>query len=124
MEVREYFKVAANQLRLASEEKKRELAQLRTQLDDNKRNAQQKEEEVKARIHAKESDMAKAQDQQDEPEKDRATKLREVVQLQNIVSATHDEAVRGNDEILKKIQKIEGEVLELENQARDLESKT
>jgi chromosome segregation ATPase len=117
-----YFKTAAGAIRNAAMVKRTEIDELRRSIDDKHRETNQLIDQLKTQIREKQADMARTQDQQQEPDKDRATKLREIMELQGVITDKTHEAGAYRDQVSSAIHSLESQVQSYEQQARQLEA--
>lgn len=117
------LKQAAVDLRRAVEVIRQEAEQLRREIDQKRREVDAQLNELRDQIRLKERDMGSRQENQLEPFKDRALKLREVTDMQQEISNKEHQFTRERDEVLAKIHEKEQEVIDLENQAKTYESR-
>src|SRR4051794_9132607 len=87
----DYFKMAAANLRHAVQARRDEISNLRKLVDSKDSETRQNISQTETTIRAMEADMARQQNEQNEPDKDRATKLKDVMNLHgNIADHQHN----------------------------------
>lgn len=119
-----YFKTAASHIRRGIEAKYSEIAELRHSLENKQSETNKHIQDTKQTIAKVHTDIARAQEQQNDPNSDRADKLKYVSKLMDSAKTTENDTRKEREQINAKIKAIEADLINLEQQAKSLESKS
>jgi hypothetical protein len=118
-----FFKDAANLLRRGIAAQQQEIAAKRREIDEKNKQAHQVIEHLKTQIRVVEADMARPPEKQDDPNTDRAQKNRIVLDKQKEIALKQRDFMLEKDRLLGEIKNQENDLINLEAQAKDLESR-
>ena len=118
-----HFRAAANALRGAAQEKRREVDELRNRLQREENDTKHQADEARSRIRQTELDMVHAET--GERDSGKAARLvGEMNNLQKYISDLQDAFDRQRRQWLDRIRDLEAEINDLNNQARNFETRT
>ncbi len=124
MSASDYFKVAASNIRRAIDFKRTEINNIRSQAEIKKTELNKEVQQLQAQIQAKEADIARSQNNQTEPDKDRATKLKDVSDMRaNVLNLQHG-MTSVQDQANSQVKNLEQELMGLDQLASSLENRT
>lgn len=123
MSASDYFKAAAANIRRAIEHKKAEINDIRSQLEIKKTETNKEVQRVQTEARAKEADISRRQENQSEPGKDRATKLKEVGEAHTYITNLQHSLTQLQEQASGQIRAIEQDLTGLEQLAGSLEAK-
>jgi len=120
----EYFQTAAAQLHRAAQEKRAEVSGLRRQIDQKYRDLVRRNENLRHQIREKEAQIARPQPENESEKVDKTQVAVEAQNLQQEIFNNEQEFNREREATQRQISDQEKDIIDIEQQANDLQKKS